>query len=64
MNRTTSTRAIVWMAVGAFLLFMSAMGIVEASHTSAKIFYGVLIPVSAGLLAYGIRSRRQASGPN
>lgn len=55
------TRAIVLTTVGAFLLFMSGMGLIEARHTSAKIFYAVLIPVSLGLVVRGLRARAQRS---
>jgi multisubunit Na+/H+ antiporter MnhG subunit len=58
MARTTSTRSIVLITVGAFLLFMSVLGLFEASHTSAKIFYSVTAPAALVLLGYGIRTRR------
>jgi hypothetical protein len=54
-----TTRGIVLTVVGAFLLAMSVLGIFESAHHSAKIFYGILIPVSVVVLAFGLRSRKQ-----
>lgn len=53
-----TTRGIVLTTVGAFLLAMSVLGLVESVHHSAKIFYSVLIPVSLVVVALGLRSRK------
>ena len=53
-----TTRGIVLTVVGAFLLAMSVLGIIESVHHSAKIFYGILIPVSMAVLTIGLRSRK------
>ncbi|MFZ2013439.1 MAG: hypothetical protein WAV00_06425 [Nocardioides sp.] len=54
-----TTRGIVLTVVGAFLLAMSVLGFFESAHQSAKIFYGILIPVSIVVLTLGLRSRKQ-----
>lgn len=56
-----TTRGIVLTVVGAFLVAMSVLGLFESVHTSAKIFYAVLIPVSLVVLALGLRSRKQSA---
>lgn len=56
-----STRSIVLTTVGAFLLAMSVLGLVESVHDSAKVFYGVLIPVSLVVMVIGLRARKAGS---
>ncbi|MCW2755077.1 MAG: hypothetical protein JWQ32_2488 [Marmoricola sp.] len=53
-----TTRGIVLTTVGAFLLAMSVLGLVESVHHSAKIFYSILIPVSLIVVVIGVRSRK------
>jgi multisubunit Na+/H+ antiporter MnhG subunit len=53
-----STRGIVLTTIGVFLFAMSVLGLFESVHHSAKIFYSVLIPVSAGVVVLGLRSRK------
>jgi hypothetical protein len=55
-----NTRTTVLTAVGVFVLAMSVLGLVESEHHSAKIFYGIMIPVSLVVIALGIRSWRRS----
>jgi multisubunit Na+/H+ antiporter MnhG subunit len=59
MTRSTPTRAIVLTTIGAFVLFMSVLGLFEAQHTSAKIFYSITAPAALVLLGYQLRNRRR-----
>jgi hypothetical protein len=53
-----STKGTVLTVVGIVLLAMSVLGLVESVHASAKVVYSVMIPLSAGVIALGIRTKR------
>jgi len=58
MNRVPNW---ILLTVAVVVILFSLPGVIFANHTSAKIFYGVLIVLAAGALVIGLRRRTQLS---
>lgn len=44
--------------IGVVVTMFALLGLTNAEHTAAKIFYAVLLPVAIGLALLGLRRRR------